>query len=490
MFAPTVAVPSPDSMRLTRGFVLPAKLSLKAIMAIANVIGVGLALASIALPPQGGLSESAQAASGIGVMMAILWVTEIIPLAATALLPLVLFPATGIASIGELSSSYANPVIFLFLGGFLIARALENWNLHRRLAFSILARTKGDPKRIVLSMMVATAFLSLWISNTAATMVAAPIAASISALREENDGFAPALMLGVAYAATIGGIGSLIGTPPNALFSAYMEKTHGVVIGFAEWMLVGMPVVLVLLPITWLLLTRFSFKIREGSMTLDLDQLAPMSSGERKVAIVATLTALAWILRPAISSMFPGLALSDAGIAMTGALALFMISDGKGQGGRLMDWEAARNLRWDVLILFGGGLSLAAAIDKTGLAAWIGENAEAMEGWPTVWILSALALVIVYLGELASNTAMAAIFLPVAGAAAVGMGADPLVFALPVVMAASIGFMLPVATPPNAIVFANPAVKRSDMLRAGAPLDLIGIAVALVIGLTFGPLVF
>lgn len=452
--------------------------------------GVGLAVASIAFEPRAGLSEGAQAAAGIGVMMAVLWVTEVIPLAATALLPLVLFPATGIASIAELSSSYANPVIFLFLGGFLIARAIENWNLHRRLAFSILARTKGEPKRIILSIMAVTAFLSLWISNTAATMVAAPIAASIAALREENDGFAPALMLGVAYAATIGGMGSLIGTPPNALFAAYMEKTHGVVIGFAEWMLVGLPVVFILLPATWLFLTRFSFKFQAGHVVLDLEHPAPMSPGETKVAIVAALTAAGWILRPAISSMFPDLALSDAGIAMTGALALFMIPDAKGQGGRLIDWKSARKLRWDVLILFGGGLSLAAAIDSTGLAAWIGKSAQAMAGWPPVLVLLALAVIIVYLGELASNTAMAAIFLPVAGAAAVGMGADPLVFALPVAMAASIGFMLPVATPPNAIVFANAAVTRSNMLRAGAPLDLVGIAVALSIGLFLGPLVF
>jgi sodium-dependent dicarboxylate transporter 2/3/5 len=423
-------------------------------------------------------------------MMAVLWVTEVIPLAATALLPLVLFPAMGIASIAELSSSYANPVIFLFLGGFLIARAIENWNLHRRLAFSILARTKGDPKRIILSIMAVTAFLSLWISNTAATMVAAPIAASVAALREENDGFAPALMLGVAYAATIGGMGSLIGTPPNALFAAYMEETYGVVIGFAEWMLVGLPVVFILLPTTWLFLTRFSFKIQAGHVILDLKHPAPMSPGETKVAIVAALTAAGWVLRPAISGMFPDLALSDAGIAMTGALALFMIPDAEGQGGRLMDWKSARKLRWDVLILFGGGLSLAAAIDSTGLAAWIGESAQGMAGWPPVWVLLALALIIVYLGELASNTAMAAIFLPVAGAAAVGMGADPLVFALPVAMAASIGFMLPVATPPNAIVFANAAVTRSNMLRAGAPLDLVGITVALAIGIFLGPLAF
>ena len=269
--------------------------------------------------------------------------------------------------------------------------------------------------------MAATAFLSLWISNTASTMVAAPIAASIAAMRGRDDGFGAALMLSVAYAATIGGMGSLIGTPPNALFAAYMEETHGIVIGFAEWMLVGLPVVIVLLPLTWVLLTHAAFRIGPEPITLDFSGTTPLSKGEKRLAAVAGLTALGWITRPLVSEAFPDFALSDAGIAMTGALALFII---------------------------------------------------------------------VYLGKLASNTAMAAIFLPVAGAAAIGIGADPLIFALPVAMAASIGFMLPVATPPNAIVFANPLVTRPDMLRAGAPLDLIGIVVALAAGMVLGPLVF
>lgn len=467
-----------------------SKSKLQAIKAAANSIGIAVAVAGIILPPQAGLGAGAQAAAGIGILMAVLWVTESVPLAVTALVPLVLFPAAGIASVGDLSSSYANPVIFLFLGGFLIAKAIEKWRLHIRLAFAILARTKGDAKRVVLSLMVATAFLSLWISNTASAMVAAPIAASIAALRSRDDGFAPALMLGVAYAATIGGMGSLIGTPPNALFAAYMQETHGIVIGFAEWMLVGLPVVIVLLPVTWLVLTRFSFSIAPGAIAVDFPRPAPMSAGERRVAIVAALTALGWMLRPLLSDLVPQLGLSDAGIAMTGALALFVIPAGSGHAGRLLDWDTASTLRWDVLILFGGGLSLASAIDSTGLAAWIGDRAQDLQGLPTVWILFAMALIIVYLGELASNTAMAAIFLPVAGAAAVGMGADPLTFALPVAMAASIGFMLPVATPPNAIVFANPAVTRADMLRAGAPLDLIGIVIAMAAGMLLGPVVF
>jgi sodium-dependent dicarboxylate transporter 2/3/5 len=463
----------------TRGFATAAIWIAVALIASLTVTG-----------PFAGLSREAQSAGAIGLIMAVLWMTEALPLPVTALLPLVFFPLFGIASVDRLGPSYANPVIFLFLGGFLIARAIEKWNLHRRLAFAILARTSGDPAVVILAVMAVTAFLSLWISNTAATMVVAPIAASIAAMRSGDREFAPAVMLGTAYAATIGGIGSLIGTPPNALFAAYMEKTHGVVIGFAEWMLVGLPVVFILLPVTWLVLTRWAFRPEPGHMDVGISGLGAMSSGEKRVAVVAFLTALGWVARPALAKLVPGLALTDAGIAMAGAVALFVIPAGGGQKTRLLDWNTAAGLRWDVLILFGGGLALASAIDDTGLAVWIGERAEALQGFPVIAILLTLAVIIVYLGELASNTAMAAIFLPVAGAMALAMGADVMVFALPVAMAASIGFMLPVATPPNAIVFANPAVTRAGMIRAGAGLDVIGIAVALAAGAVLGPLVF
>lgn len=457
--------------------------------AIGNFCGICAVAASVMFPPVGGLSSDSQAVAGIGLLMAIFWITETIPLAATALLPIVLFPLLGVASINDLASSYANPVIFLFLGGFLIAKAIEKWDLHRRLAHSILAQTKGDPGGIIISVMVATAFLSLWISNTASAMIVSPIAASISSMRLNNDGFAPALMLGVAYAATIGGMGSLIGTPPNALFAAYMEEVHGFVVGFAEWMLIGLPVVVVLLPITWLLLTKVAFRIEPGHIKLDIDRLHPMSRGEKGVAIVASLTAFCWMTRPMIADAFPGLGLTDAGIAMAGAVALFLVPDGTGTG-RLLDWKSAATLRWDVLILFGGGLSLASAIDTTGLAQWIGEAARSLQGLPTFWILLFMAAVIVYLGELASNTAMAAIFIPIAGAVAVGTGSDLLIYVIPIALAASVGFMLPVATPPNAIVFANEAVTRTNMLRAGAPLDLIGILVAVAAGAILGPLIY
>jgi len=296
------------------------------------------------------------------------------------------------------------------------------------------------------------------------------------------------MMLGVAFSATIGGMGSLIGTPPNALFAAYMEEAHGLVIGFAEWMLVGLPVVIILLPLTWLSLTRLTFRISDSPLTFEFEQMPSVSAGEMRVAAIAALTTFGWITRPLIADAFPGLEITDAGIAMFGALLLFLVPGGNGMK-RLLDWKTAATLRWDVLILFGGGLSLATVIDSSGLAAWIGETAQGMAGLPMILVLVAMALIVVYLGELASNTAMAAVFIPIAGAVAIGTGHDPLTFALPVALAASIGFMLPVATPPNAIVFANPAVDRGNMLRAGAPLDLLGIAIALLAGMVLGPLV-
>jgi sodium-dependent dicarboxylate transporter 2/3/5 len=451
--------------------------------------GLVAGLAAAVTPPPAGLPPAAWAAAGVTLLMAIWWVTEALPLAATALVPVAALPLLGVMPVERVAGAYANPLIFLFLGGFLIARAMEACGLHRRLAMAIIGRAGSDPRRVVGAFMAATAFLSLWISNTAAAMVMAPVAVSVAAARAEaDDGFAPALLLGTAFSATIGGMGSIIGTPPNALFAGYMREAHGVEIGFAAWMAVGLPVVAVLLPLTWLVLTRICFRIAPSGLAAPVAPTGLASRAERRVAMVAAAAALGWILRPAAEHFMPGLGISDAGIAVTAGLALFLLPDG--EGGKLLTWPQAAGLRWDVLILVGGGLALAAAIDGSGLAAWIGGGAQRFHGLPAMLLIAGVAVVIVYLGELASNTAMAAIFLPVAGAAALGLGMDPVAFTLPVALAASIGFMLPVATPPNAIVMAHPAVTPGAMLRAGAPLDLIGIAVALAAGMVLGPLVF
>ncbi|MCX2724287.1 SLC13 family permease [Roseibium salinum] len=468
--------------------------------------GALLAVAMLALPAPEGLSQAGWATAAVGILMAIWWMSEAVPLAATALVPLVLFPLLGIESFEDTAGSYANPLIFLFLGGFILARGLERWQLHRRLAVKVLKRAGGNPLAILAGIMAITAFLSMWVSNTATAMVMLPIAQSvvaslIQADRDDRYGiarnFAPALMLAVAYSATIGGMGTLIGTPPNALFAGFLQESYGITIGFAAWMLVGVPAVLVLLPVTFLILSRVAFKVpstlppvSEAPQGSDLGALPPMIRQEWTVAGVMTVVALLWLTRPLLGDLFPGLPLSDAGIAMTGALALFVLPDDWSRGTHLLGWDDLKTLRWDVLILFGGGLALAGAIGSSGLSDWIGTALSVLAVLPASLLVLTVMVVIVYLGELASNTAMAAVFLPVAASAAIGMGAGPLELALPVVLAASLGFMLPVATPPNAIVYGSGAVTSKDMLRAGAILDVVAILITFAVAATIGRWVF
>lgn len=473
---------------------------------IGLIAGPLVATGVLSMPTPDGLTPAGHSAAAVGLLMAIWWMTEALPLAVTALVPLVLFPLLGVSPFEVAARSYAHPLIFLFLGGFILAKGLERWQLHRRLAVAVLRAVGQNPQMLVAGMMGITAFLSMWVSNTATAMVMLPIAQSIvTTLRDqpakERDlllaTFAPALMLSIAYGATIGGMGTLIGTPPNALFAGFLEDSYDITVGFAKWMMVGVPAVLLLLPITWFLLTRYSFRVPTalpGAVSI-LDQnrdgnLAPMGRQEITVTCVMAGVALLWLTRPFLETAVPGLPLSDAGIAMAGALLLFILPDRWSDGTFLLSWEDVKGIRWDVLILFGGGLSLAGAISKSGLAAWIGSGLSGLSVLPTALLILSVMVVIVYLGELASNTAMAAVFLPVAGAAAVGMGADPLMLALPVVLAASLGFMLPVATPPNAIVYGSGAVTAQQMLRAGAILDIVSILVVFGIAVTIGRAVF
>lgn len=453
------------------------------------LVGLCLLLVSFIVPAPPGISDAAWRATGLASAMALWWLTEALPLAATALLPLAVAPLLGLGTLDAIARSYGDPLIILFLGGFLLARAIERSGLHQRLAGALLGYAGTSAHRVLGAVMLTTAFLSLWISNTASAMVVAPVAASIAASQKHHPEFGTALMLGVAFSATIGGMGSLIGTPPNAIFAAYVWTTYGVHVGFAQWAAVGVSVALVLLAIAWVMLSWVSPRLRPEPLTMSFGNRSErMTSAERRVALIAGITALGWLSRPVLEWLFPMIALSDAGVAMIAALVLFMTPSG--DGNRLLDWKAAETLRWDVLILFGGGLALADILQISGLAGWIGGNVRQIAHLPELAILLIVAGLIVYVGELASNTAMAAIFLPVAGAMAVTLGVDPVSFMLPVALAASIGFMLPVATPPNAIVFANPAVTRVDMLRAGAPLDLIALFVAVGGGWCLAPLVF
>lgn len=468
--------------------------------------GPVIAIAMLFLPPPEGLSAAGWSTAAVATLMAIWWMTEALPLAVTALLPLVLLPPLGVAKLETAAQSYAHPLIFLFLGGFLLARSMQHWSLDRRIALHVLRFGSARPAGIIASIMATTAFLSMWVSNTATAMMMLPIGQSVitgvrTSVGEDCEpdvaAFATALMLGIAYAATIGGMGTLIGTPPNALFAGYMSETHGVTIGFSDWMLIGIPAVLVLLPIAWLVLTRLAFRFSlpsidttGGALADDLARLGPTTRAERTITLLLSLTAAAWIARPYLQTLLPDLALSDAGIAMTAAVLLFVIPVDSKRGTFLLSWNEARGIRWDVLILFGGGLALADAIGSSALASWIGGSMDVLEALPRLALLLSVAALVVLLGELASNTAMAAIFLPIAGATAIGLGESPLLLALPIALAATVGFMLPVATPPNAIIFGSGAVTIGQMIRAGALLDLFGVLIVTALGLVLGAWAF
>lgn len=457
---------------------------------IGLAVGVIVFLAMSMMPPPGGLDPAAWRVAAVTLLMAILWMTEAVPLAVTALLPLALFPFLGVASIDAVAAPYANPLIFLFLGGFLIALAIERWNLHRRIALTVVHRVGAREDFQIGGVMLATAVISMWVSNTATTIMMLPVALSIiprdadGALEPARHAFASALLLAVAYGASIGGVATLVGTPPNAFLAGFMLETYNVEIGFGQWMLIGVPVSAVMLAVCWVLLTRWRYKIgrheRPGaraSIREALDGMGPASSAEKRIAIVFAVTAALWMSRPLLSHQFPALQLSDTSIAIAGALSLFVIPSGLSKGEFLLSWQYAERLPWGVLLLFGGGLTLASAIQSSGLADWIGAQMTGLGTWPLVLIVAVVTLLVMLFSELASNTATAATFLPVAAALAISIGHDPLRLAVPAVLAASFGFMLPVATPPNAIVFGSGHVSVPEMLRAGIWLDLIGAVV-------------
>jgi len=452
--------------------------------------GLAVFLLFLLVPPPGDLSPEGWRVAALGALMAIWWMTEAVPLAVTAILPLPLLPLLGVMSVERAAAPFANPVIFLFMGGFMLAQALQRWDLHRRMAFGIIDRVGSSPRRLVLGFMLAGAFLSMWVSNTAVAVMLLPIGVSIIQVvggglgkgeRPPGDpAFARALLLGMAYATSIGGTATLIGTPPNALMAGYMADEFGIEVGFAMWLAIGLPLAVVMLPLTWLLLTRVVFPLGAGGETLgqdairDLrDRLGRMRAPEVRVAVVFALTALAWITRPAMEPIVPGI--TDAGIAIGATIVLFLVPSGEEGKGPLLNWDWAARIPWDILLLFGGGLSLAAAISASGLATWIGTGLEAAGDLPVILLLLLVAGLIVFLTELTSNTASAAAFLPILGALAVALNLPPLLLVAPAALAASCAFMLPVATPPNAIVFGSRWIGIRHMVRAGILLNILVI---------------
>jgi sodium-dependent dicarboxylate transporter 2/3/5 len=427
----------------------------------------------------------------MGVWMAVWWMTEAIPVYATALLPLALFPLTGIASISEAASPYGNDVIYLFLGGFVLALSMERWGLHKRIALFALRYAGTGAAAIVGGFMAVTAFLSMWVSNTATAIIMLPIATSIFAAAgiesdsadENHRHFARALMLGIAYAASIGGIGTLIGTPPNLFLASFAQSQLGITIGFAQWLGVGVPLVLVFLPLAWLLLTRVLYPVHQYNLPIGATfaetaytELGRTNVGERVTLAVFLFTAAAWIFRPLLVKFAPLAGLTDTSIAILAALLLFALPVDPRRHIFVMNWETAVKLPWGVLLLFGGGLSLASAVRANGVAELIGAQVHGLVGMPEIVILLAVVTTIVFLTELTSNTATTAALLPVLAAIAPALNVSPLLLIVPAAIAASCAFMLPVATPPNAVVFGTGYVTTKEMAHAGFWLNWVSVA--------------
>jgi sodium-dependent dicarboxylate transporter 2/3/5 len=452
---------------------------------------------------QGVMPGEAWRVAAVGLWMAIWWSTEAIPVPVTAFLPIVLFAPLDISSLREATEPYANPTIYLYLGGFMMALAIERWNLHRRISLAILDRTGTNGRRLVGGFMFVSAILSMWMTNTSTTMMLLPIVISVVSVMRENvvdvdagtmRNFHVVMLLGIAYGASIGGLATLVGTPPNALLTAYMADNYGLEISFARWMAVGVPVTFVMLPLAWLLLTRFVFPIDlPASKAVDdhlhelRDELGPMSTAERRVAVIFGIVVASWMFRRPVTEALGITGISDTGIVMAAATILFLVPSGDKSQAQLMTWTDAGRLPWGVLILFGGGLSLASAVSDSGLALWLGESLAPLNAFGTAVLVVAAVAMVIYLTELTSNLATTATLLPVMGAIAVQAGVPPIVLTVPITIAASCAFMLPVATPPNAIVFATGAISIPQMVRAGFFLNLLGIVLVSIVSLYVAP---
>jgi sodium-dependent dicarboxylate transporter 2/3/5 len=454
------------------------------------VIGPLLFLIILLLTPFEGLSEQGHAVLATTIWIAVWWVTEAMPIAATALLPIVLFPLTGGMNLASTTASFGHKYVFLYLGGFLIAIGLEKWNLHRRIALTIIAFIGSDIRKIILGFMIATAFLSMWISNTATSVMMLPIGlAIIKQLKDnpdtdedENLIFGKALMLGIAYSASIGGIATLIGTPPNLVLAGIIESTYGYEITFLEWFQFGLPVALLLLIFCWYYLTRIAYKFKQVDFPGGLKEIQRLKSNlgiiskeERRVGFVFVLAALCWISRSFIlQPLFPGI--DDTIIAILFGITLFIIPS-KNNKEPLLNWKDTLNLPWGIILLFGGGMALAKAFDESGLALWLGNLMTEFGGFPFFILLLLLITAVNFLTEITSNLATTAMLLPVLAPLALEVGVHPFGLMVGAAVAASCAYMLPVATPPNAVVFGSGYLRIPDMVSKGIVLNLFSILV-------------
>lgn len=445
-------------------------------------------LLCLVIAPPANMPIQAWYTAGFALWMGLWWISEAIPIPATSLLPIAVLPLVGMASISQATSSYSHPLIFLFLGGFLISIAMEKWSLHQRVALHTMVKSGTNPRFQILAMMAVSGFLSMWINNTATTLMMLPIALSVIFVLEKKginvEHYSKALLLGIAYSASIGGVATLIGTAPNALMVAFLADSYQIKIGFAQWMAIGLPFSILMIVVGWLWLTNYAFPIETNKceqfdnsvFEKQLAELGTMKLAEKMVLLVFILAASAWIFRPLLTKWL-GLPLSDTGIAVIAALLLFVLPSQLQGYQRVLYWRDAQALPWGILLLFGGGLALAAQIKQSGLADYIAQSLSSLDVIPILLGVIIVTTLITFLTEITSNTATAAGFLPLLAPVAMELTGSPLIWVIPAAMAASCAFMMPVATPPNAIVFGSNKIEIKDMVRAGFAMNIIAITV-------------
>ncbi|WP_248723760.1 DASS family sodium-coupled anion symporter [Seonamhaeicola sp. ML3] len=450
------------------------------------------------------ISEKGDLVLSIAFWMVCWWITEAVAISVTALLPLLLFPLCKIMPMTDVGANYGSPIVFLFFGGFVLALALEKVNLHKRIALTIIKKTGSSPNKVILGFMIATAFMSMWISNTASTVVMLPIALSvIQLLINDEDGFtkqdqnfALSVMLGIAFSANAGGIATIIGTPPNSVLIGLLENEYNIEISFLNWMLLGLPFSITLVSIIYLVIVKWlfpntglQFRASENIINNELKALGKITAREKHVLIIFGITICLWIFRSLINSIIPSLDLSDTMISIFGALALFTVPFNFKNGDFILVWKDTKNLAWGILILFGGGLALAKGMSSTGIVDAIA-NTLANSNISILLMASLLIFLMLFMTELMSNVALVAVLAPVVAGIAIGLEIPVLYLLIPVTMASSCAFMLPMATPPNAIVFASSFIKVKDMARVGIILNLIAVVLLILVFKFFVPLIF
>jgi sodium-dependent dicarboxylate transporter 2/3/5 len=466
-------------------------------------LGPAITLIMLLVGPQGGLDDAAWRTAALGLWMAVWWATEARPVGVTAFIPLIFFAPLGITTLQNAAAPYANPILYLYMGGFMIALAMQRWNLHKRIALTLLSVSGTNGRSLVGGFMLTAAFLSMWMTNTSTTMMLLPIVISVIAViaetvteisDKERRNFEVCLLLGTAFGATIGGVATLVGTPPNAFLAAFLSENYGIEISFTRWMLVGVPVTCILLPICWLALTRLVYPIsfETSKETRDLlesmkTSLGRASSAEWRIGIVFLCVVAGWMTRPWLGRFIPMEGVSDPGIVMIAAFALFLIPSGGKNTLRLLNWKQTKELPWEILILFGGGLSLAASVSETGLAYWLGMSLVPLGGFGIAAIVVSAIILVIFLTELTSNLATTATLLPVLAALALELGFSPVMLTVPVALAASCAFMLPVATPPNAIVYGSGLITIPQMAKAGLVMNIISIVLLSLVALFLAP---